>query len=71
MHLGVDLLAAVGRQAVQHHGIRRGPAISAAVDPYGANACGRSARLGSSLPIDTQVSVATTSAPATAATGRR
>ena len=68
--VGADLLAAVGRQAVQHDrvGRRRGPARRVdGVRPKRRLASAFSA----SCPIETQVSVATTSAPSSGRVRRR
>ena len=66
---GGDLLTAVGGQAVQHDRVGAAVAISCRrhLERHGtAPALGG---LASSWPIDTQVSVATTSAPVTASAG--
>ena len=67
-HLVGDLFAAVGGEAVQHDHRRVGDRQQVGVDLYGQNGVCRS-RPSPSCPMDVQVSVASTCAPAAAARG--
>ena len=68
---GRDLLAAVGRQAVQHDGVGGGPRQRGLVDGVRARTAPTRSPDSPSCPIETQVSVASTSAPSAAACGSR
>ena len=62
-HLGGDLRAPVGRQAVQHDRVGLGAGEQLGGDARTARRSPAGPSASSSLPIDTQVSVTTTSAP--------